>query len=496
MSCWTKARNAVERVADNPLVVAAEDVAASLIPGGAPFIPAINAADAAIAGKGVKGALTAGGEAFAGQEIIGAAANAFPETAGSIGLDTSGNTLSDTIGTSSGAGSWAGPGTIGGAVGSEFDSVSKALGFGGGISGATGNTATGTFDLNGQMVPANTNAAGATTNAATGQTIAPPSAPTSIAPSSGAVTSASSLFDPSQNPVNIDLSSTVPGAATSAPTGMASVLAPDSTFGAGGTNIAPSADSFPGPVGGNVPLTGATDTANITPPASTATGASTDSIGSTPSNIFTQAAGSAPQLSGSFPSADFGGDATGKSGGGLSDWLPSKGDVGKLALNAALPLGGLAYEATKGSGKLPPESAALQPSGQVTAPLIAAENAGANAYSSGTLTAPQRASIDQWIQGQQNMLLQQLASEGSTDPTHDTRYIQGIEDIQQKAVAQAQEMLQQDLDNAFKAAGLAGQNLSAVAREQLSQDTSFNDALSQALAALGGSVGGLTRKAA
>lgn len=80
-------------------------------------------------GKAIGQGAIQGGEAFAGQELIGAAANAFPETAGSIGLNTSGNTLSDIIGTSQGAGSLTGAGTIGGDVSSLFS--------GGGLNSAT-----------------------------------------------------------------------------------------------------------------------------------------------------------------------------------------------------------------------------------------------------------------------------------------------------------------------------------------------------------------------
>lgn len=90
-------------------------------------------------GKALGQGALAGGEAFAGSEILGAAANQFPETAGSLGIGTGGNSLTDLLGTTSGAGSIAGPGTIGGDISGMFTSSTPTVNAPGSVSSAPGN---------------------------------------------------------------------------------------------------------------------------------------------------------------------------------------------------------------------------------------------------------------------------------------------------------------------------------------------------------------------
>lgn len=156
------------------------------------------------------------------------------------------------------------------------------------------------------------------------------------------------------------------------------------------------------------------------------------------------------------------------------------------AVKNALPLGALAYQAISGPGKLPEAAQPLGPGGAVTEPLLATEKAGVDAYNSGTLTPGQQAGVSDYIQQQQNALIQQLASQGVTDVHNDSRYISGVAKIKQDALAMQNNILQQDLNNAFTAAGAAGQNLSSVASQQVQQDTAFQNALAEAMAALGG----------
>lgn len=98
--------NALGSTLDNPIVNAAE----SFIPGVGPLVAAgSNTAGELLQGKSVgksleSGALT-GATSFAGQEIGGALANEFPGTAADLGLDASGNSLTDLLGTTTGAGS-------------------------------------------------------------------------------------------------------------------------------------------------------------------------------------------------------------------------------------------------------------------------------------------------------------------------------------------------------------------------------------------------------
>lgn len=83
-------------------------------------------------GKSLGQGAIAGAESFGAQELGGALGNAFPETGAALGLDTSGNSLTDALGMTSGAGSFAGPGTIGGDISNLFN--------GGGSGALTGLT--------------------------------------------------------------------------------------------------------------------------------------------------------------------------------------------------------------------------------------------------------------------------------------------------------------------------------------------------------------------
>ena len=170
-----------------------------------------------------------------------------------------------------------------------------------------------------------------------------------------------------------------------------------------------------------------------------------------------------------------------------SSWLPSKG----TALGAGLALAPAALAAIQGPPKLPAAAQPLQPSGAATAPLISTENQQLASANAGTISPSQQASLDQMKQSAQNQLIQQLVSEGVTDYQHDSRYIQGMQQIQQNILAQQQQFIQQAYQNAFSAAGAAGTNLQAAANEQTANDTSYSNALNNALTAAGSIVGGV-----
>lgn len=180
----------------------------------------------------------------------------------------------------------------------------------------------------------------------------------------------------------------------------------------------------------------------------------------------------------------------GSTSGGLKDFLPTKSEVGSAVLKNAIPVAGLGYAALKGPSALPNDVKNLQSSGAVTAPLLALEQSNANEALTGQLSASQQASVTQMVQNAQNQLLQQLASSGVSDPTHDSRYISGMQEIQQRAMALQQSYIQQALGNATSTAGAAGTNISAVANEQIQLDKDYQDALAAAFAALGGTAGG------
>lgn len=77
--------------------------------------PVIAGGGSLLTGQGIGKSLSNAALAFGGQEIGGALGNQFPETFGST-FGTGGNSLTDLLGTTSGAGSFFGPGTIGGDV--------------------------------------------------------------------------------------------------------------------------------------------------------------------------------------------------------------------------------------------------------------------------------------------------------------------------------------------------------------------------------------------
>lgn len=79
------------------------------------LIPLISGAGALAGGQGIGGAVKAGALGLAGQELGGALGNEFPDTFGGT-FGTGGNSLTDLLGTTSGAGSLAGAGTIGGDI--------------------------------------------------------------------------------------------------------------------------------------------------------------------------------------------------------------------------------------------------------------------------------------------------------------------------------------------------------------------------------------------
>lgn len=118
-------------VLSSPILAPVLD-AVAVVSGNPELIPLINAGTATagglVTGQGVgqsleSGAL-AGGEAFAGQEIAPALGNAFadvaPDTAASLGIGGGANSLTDLLGQTTGGGSLAGVGTIGGDLTGNF----------------------------------------------------------------------------------------------------------------------------------------------------------------------------------------------------------------------------------------------------------------------------------------------------------------------------------------------------------------------------------------
>jgi hypothetical protein len=176
--------------------------------------------------------------------------------------------------------------------------------------------------------------------------------------------------------------------------------------------------------------------------------------------------------------------APASSSGGFLNGLES------AAGKAALPGAALAFEAAQGPQALPSSSSALASGGSVTAPLQALETQGANEAATGTLTPTQQANVEQYVQQQQNQLIQQLASQGITNPTKSSQYQAGLAQIQQNALAMQQQYITAAIQEATSAGGAASKNIASVANEQVQLDTDFQNSLAQAFGALGGSIGG------
>lgn len=206
---------------------------------------------------------------------------------------------------------------------------------------------------------------------------------------------------------------------------------------------------------------------------------------STPTATTLGSVASSPTLAAGAASAPAGAAAaSAPTSGGFMSSL--EGAAGR----AALPLGALAYSALQGPSSLPSQAQPLTANGAVTQPLIDTETAGLNNYNKGTLSQPQQAQVLQFVQGSQNQLIQQLVNSGVTNFKNDSRYVQGMQDIQNQSIAMQNQMLQQTFDNAFHAAGAAGTNLGAVANQQVQQDKDFQDAMAAAFAGVGMAAGG------
>ncbi len=102
------------------------------------LVPLIQGGGDLVRGKGFGSALKDAALSFGGQELGGALGNQFPETFGGT-FGTGGNSLTDLIGSTSGAGSLTGAGTIGGDISNLFSGTSGTGGIGSFLSGGSGS---------------------------------------------------------------------------------------------------------------------------------------------------------------------------------------------------------------------------------------------------------------------------------------------------------------------------------------------------------------------
>lgn len=425
--------------------------------------PLAGAVQGAVNGGGIRGALEGGAEGAILGQIGGTGDLALGAT------DATGPV--DAFGVATGGTSLGGQAlnAIGGAASGAFDDVSNALGF----TGASPDAAIGT------------NSVGASINNA-GDTISAPAA--SISGGSGTPLSSSQVTDIDATQVGSQLGGDVSGPSTSSSPGLGSV---------GGTTASSSVAPSTLPSLGDGASQAIGGTSNLEAAAGTPT--ASDTLGSlTPNSSLQQqftAANTDVLNAGGASSFSGGGNGTGAIGGvASSGTTPASGGIlntiENTATKAALPLGGLAYDAIKGPAKLPSEAQALGPGGQATAPLLALENQGATEATTGQLTPTQQANVLQYVQSQQNQLLQQLASQGVQNPTQDSRYIAGMQQIQNNALQLQQQYITAAINEATSAGGAASGNISTVANEQIQNDTAFQNSLAEAFGALGGAIGG------
>lgn len=180
----------------------------------------------------------------------------------------------------------------------------------------------------------------------------------------------------------------------------------------------------------------------------------------------------------------------GKAGGVLNGLIPSASTLEK----AALPAGMLAYNAIKGPPPLTAEGKALGVGGAATQPLLDTEKQQLGIANSGQISAPQQQQITNFVNEQQNELIQQLASQGVTNMAGDSRFIQGMQQIREKAIALQQQFIAQALQAGTAAAGAAAGNLNSAAQQSLQNDTNFQSALSSAVGSLGNIFGSTPSK--
>lgn len=153
----------------------------------------------------------------------------------------------------------------------------------------------------------------------------------------------------------------------------------------------------------------------------------------------------------------------------------------KDALKYGAPVADLAYQAIKGPAKLSGAAQALQ-SG---AGALQSTGIGQlNNFKAGALNPAQEAQLSQMKQQAVNALYQQFASQGISNPQGDSRFISALQNVDQQVEAQRAQMLDQEFQQGQSATTAAGQELDAVAAQQLRQEEDYNSQIEEATKAL------------
>jgi hypothetical protein len=493
------AKTSANEFFSNPIVEPLTDVALSLIPGGAPFIPLVNAGETLAGGGSLGQAALAGGEAFAGQELVGALANQFPGTANSLGIsDTSGNILT-------GNPSWSGPGTIGGSLSGAYNGITGAADsiFGTGAGGTpTGNTGTFNYDANGNPV----NPSVAATAAPTGLSPTTPAAAAGGGGTSGGGGAAppsvasedylTQLTSPSlqnaastANTVNNagDLSTTGSPASSSNLPGTPSVQA-----NTGNSGIDSLVNSFSANQATNAPVTDALNPSVIAASNAATPGGTDPSLNQQGflSNTF---GGTSPvPQSSSLASA---GNAANAAGGGTAA-PQSWGDKALSALTSPSSLisaGGLALSALKGGNNSTSTGGVGTGAGANLASEAAqqqTQGAQLEGYlQSGTLPAGLQAGLNQQLNSAIAAIKSRYASMGLSGSSAEQ---QDIANAQAQAQAASAQQAEQLLSVGINETGMSSQLYNDIIKNQVANDTGLSSAIANFAAAAGG--GGLNSR--
>lgn len=193
--------------------------------------------------------------------------------------------------------------------------------------------------------------------------------------------------------------------------------------------------------------------------------------------------------------------SAGEAGGGVGTTLSSIGDsasslLGNKAVQLGLPLGVLGYDLIKGPGPIPSNAQSAIANAQAGAQNVPLFNQTAatdlNLANNFQISPAQAASIETWKNNQYNQLYQQIANQGVTDPHSSSEWVQGKNQIDQQALSQQVQMVNQLVTTAFQAAGASNAatsqldaTLMQAAQIQMQQDAAFQQSVSAALQAFG-----------
>lgn len=226
-------------------------------------------------------------------------------------------------------------------------------------------------------------------------------------------------------------------------------------------------------------------------------------------------AGAADAASGAAPAAAAAAPAAASGGSSILSSIPGATTAASVLSNPlvqlGVPGGMLAYNLLKGPAPIPPQAQqAVTNAAQQLGPLQGEANQNVplfnqtaatdlNLANNFQISPAQAASIEQWKQNQYNQLLQQIANQGITNPMQSSEWVQGKNQIDQQALTQQVQMVNQLVSTAFQAASAANAGISTdanvtsqldstlmqAAQLQVQQDTNFQNAVGSALQAFG-----------